>query len=158
VVAGFVILREAYAGFIAPKPIDAPVLGLAVSGVATTLNAIWSAVLVRQGRWSRSAALVADGKHLFADVVTSVGVIVGLSLVIVTNIDILDSVIAALVAVHVLWSGWAVIRESSGGLLDEADAGGGDRGSWPAHAPRGKSDFHRFSSRRAGRNDGRPVA
>ncbi|MCI4677677.1 cation diffusion facilitator family transporter [Rhodoblastus acidophilus] len=119
-VAGFAILREAYAGFITPRPIDAPVLGLAISGVATTLNAIWSAVLIRQGRRNRSAALVADGKHLFADVVTSAGVIVGLSLVVLTNIGMLDSVIAALVAVHVLRSGWGVIRESSGGLLDEA--------------------------------------
>jgi cation diffusion facilitator family transporter len=120
VVAGVVILREAYAGFLDPKPIDAPVLGLAVSSIATVLNAVWSAVLVRQGRKHHSVALVADGKHLLADVVTSIGVVVGVGLVVVTGIHVLDSVIAALVALHVLWSGWEVIQESSGGLLDEA--------------------------------------
>jgi cation diffusion facilitator family transporter len=68
VVAGIAILREAYAGFLAPKPIDAPILGLAVSSIATVLNAVWSGVLIRQGRRQRSPALVADGKHLLADV------------------------------------------------------------------------------------------
>lgn len=115
VIAGVAILREAYEGFLAPKPIDAPLLGLAVSSVATLMNALWSGVLIRQGRRHRSAALVADGKHLLADVVTSVGVVIGVGLVVITRIHVLDAVIAALVAVHVLWSGWEVIRENSGG-------------------------------------------
>jgi cation diffusion facilitator family transporter len=120
IVAALVILREAYLGFLAPKAIDAPFTGLAVSTVATVLNAVWSGVLIRQGRKHRSAALVADGKHLLADVVTSLGVVVGVVLVVFTKIDVLDAAIAALVALHVLWSGWEVIRESTGGLLDEA--------------------------------------
>ena len=76
--------------------------------------------LRRLARRERSAALVSDGKHLFADVVTSLGVVVGVGLVVATGILVLDAVIAALVAVHVLYSGWEVIRENSGGLLDEA--------------------------------------
>lgn len=120
VLAGIAILREAYAGVLAPKPIDAPLLGLSVSSIATVLNAIWSAVLIRQGRRQHSPALVADGKHLLADVVTSAGVVVGVGLVVLTKIEVLDAVIAALVALHVLWSGWEVISESAGGLLDEA--------------------------------------
>jgi len=120
VVAALAILKEAYGGFLAPQPIDAPLQGMAVNSIATLLNAAWSAFLIRQGREHRSPALVADGKHLFADVVTSVGVVVGVGLVVLTNIQVLDSVIAALVALHVLWSGWEVIHESAGGLLDEA--------------------------------------
>lgn len=119
VLAGVTILHEAYNTILAPKPIDAPVLGVAISSVATVLNAVWSAVLIRQGRKHHSPALVADGKHLFADVVTSVGVVVGVGLVIVTGIHVLDAVIAGLVALHVLWSGWEVFRENSGSLLDE---------------------------------------
>lgn len=120
VLAGVAILREAYEGFTDPKPIDAPLLGLGISSIATLMNAVWSFVLIRLGRRERSAALVSDGKHLFADVVTSLGVVVGVGLVVATGILMLDSVIAALVAVHVLYSGWEVIRENSGGLLDEA--------------------------------------
>ena len=120
VLAGVAILREAYEGILAPDPIDAPLLGLGISSIATVMNAVWSAMLIRLGRRERSAALVSDGKHLLADVVTSFGVIIGVGLVVATGILVLDSIIAALVACHVLWSGWDVIRENSGGLLDEA--------------------------------------
>jgi cation diffusion facilitator family transporter len=120
VLAGVAILRESYEGFVDPKPIDAPLLGLGISSIATVMNAVWSFFLIRLGRRERSAALVSDGKHLLADVVTSLGVVVGVGLVVVTGILMLDSVIAALVALHVLYSGWEVIRENSGGLLDEA--------------------------------------
>lgn len=118
--AAIAILHEAYQGFLAPKVIDAPWTGLAVSTAATLLNIGWSYVLIHQGRIYRSASLVADGKHLMADVVTSLGVLVGVTLVITTGIVQLDAAIAALVALHVLWSGWGVIRESASGLLDEA--------------------------------------
>jgi cation diffusion facilitator family transporter len=119
-VAAVAILREAYGAVLAPKPIDAPWIGLAVNSVATVINFAWSCVLTRQGRRHRSAALVADGKHLFVDVVTSLGVLVGVVLVVLTGIDVLDAAIAALVALHVLWSGWGVIRDSTSGLLDES--------------------------------------
>jgi cation diffusion facilitator family transporter len=119
-VAAVAILREAYGAVLAPKPIDAPWIGLAVNTVATVINFAWSGVLIRQGRRHRSAALVADGKHLFVDVVTSLGVLVGVVLVVLTRIDVLDAAIAALVALHVLRSGWGVIRDSTSGLLDES--------------------------------------
>jgi cation diffusion facilitator family transporter len=119
-VAAVAILREAYGAVLAPKPIDAPWIGLAVNTVATVINFAWSGVLIRQGRRHRSAALVADGKHLLVDVVTSLGVIVGVALVVLTGIVVLDAAIAALVALHVLRSGWGVIRDSTSGLLDES--------------------------------------
>jgi cation diffusion facilitator family transporter len=119
-VAAVAILREAYGAVLAPKPIDAPWIGLAVNTVATVINFVWSGVLIRQGRRHRSAALVADGKHLLVDVVTSLGVLVGVVLVVLTGIDVLDAAIAALVALHVLRSGWGVIRDSTSGLLDES--------------------------------------
>lgn len=120
IVAGLAILWEAYGAILAPKPIDAPWTGVAVNSVATFINAAWSGVLLRQGRKHRSAALVADGRHLLADVVTSLGVVVGVVLVVLTRIDVLDAAIAVLVALHVLRSGWGVIRENGSGLLDES--------------------------------------
>jgi len=120
VVAGLAILWEAYGGILAPNPIESPWIGIAVNSVATVINAAWSFVLLQQGRKHRSAALVADGKHLFADVVTSLGVVAGVILVVVTGIHLLDPAIAMLVALHVLRSGWGVVRENAGGLLDES--------------------------------------
>ena len=120
VIAACAILHEAYLGFVAPNPLQAPVVGLAISAVASVINAGWATLLVRQGREHRSPALEADGKHLFTDVVSSVGVVVGVALVFLTGIAVLDAVLAALVALNVLWAGWNIMRESVGGLMDEA--------------------------------------
>ena len=120
VVAALLILREAFLGFTEPRVIDAPFAGLAVNFLATALNGWWAYVLVTVGRREKSPALVADGKHLFTDVFTSVGVAVGVLLAAATGWWILDPVMAALVAINILWSGWTVIKESLSGLLDEA--------------------------------------
>ena len=120
IVAAMFILREAYDGLMAPRALDAPVTGLIINGVATAVNGVWAFVLVRQGRRLKSPALVADGKHLWTDVVTSVGVVVGVLAAVATGWWILDPIMAALVAVNILWSGWKVVSQSLSGLMDEA--------------------------------------
>ena len=120
VVAAILILREAWEVVRAPRGIEAPVEGLVLSGLASVLNAGWAWVLIVQGRRLRSPALAADGRHLLADVVTTAGVMVGIVAAVATGWAILDPLLAAAVAVNVLWSGWQVIRESLGGLMDEA--------------------------------------
>ncbi|AZB54781.1 cation diffusion facilitator family transporter [Cereibacter sphaeroides] len=120
IVAALLILREATLGFLDPKPLVAPVEGLLVNGSATLLNALWSWVLISRGRRLRSPALIADGRHLLADVVSSVGVTVGVLAAIFTGWSWLDPALAALVAVNVLWSGWVVVSSSVSGLMDES--------------------------------------
>ena len=120
IVAALLILREAAAGILAPKAVDAPILGLAVNALATLINGAWAVVLMRRGRAWRSPALVADARHVMADVFTSGGVLVGLTLVAVTGALVLDPIVAGLVALNILWSGWRLVRESIGGLMDEA--------------------------------------
>jgi cation diffusion facilitator family transporter len=119
-VASLSILREAYFGILNPKQLDAPWSGLLLNGLASTINAAWCWILIRQGRKLRSPALVADGRHVLTDVVTSGGVIVGVLLVAVTGWAVLDPAVAALVALNILWSGWQTVKESVGGLMDEA--------------------------------------
>ncbi|WP_324609985.1 cation diffusion facilitator family transporter [Nioella nitratireducens] len=118
--AALLILHQAYEGIMSPRTISAPLDGLLVNGVATVLNGLWCWVLLTRGRAERSPALVADGKHLLADVVTSAGVAVGFLMAVATGWWILDPIMAALVAVNILWSGSRVIRDSVSGLLDEA--------------------------------------
>ncbi|GGO50426.1 cation diffusion facilitator family transporter [Roseovarius pacificus] len=120
VIAALLILKEAYHGFTAPRSITAPVEGLLLNGGATVLNGIWAWVLVTRGRALRSPALVADGRHLFTDVLTSGGVALGIVLALVTGWWVLDPLMATLVAVNILWSGWKVITQSLSGLMDEA--------------------------------------
>lgn len=119
-VAALLILREAYYGILEPKPLDAPGLGLAVNAVATVINGVWAVALLRWGRAWRSPALIADGRHVLADVVTSVGVLAGLGAVLATGYPVLDPLVAGLVALHILWSGWTMVRESIDGLMDRA--------------------------------------
>src|SRR3984893_5142687 len=119
VVAALSILRQAYMGFLNPTPLDAPLLGMAVNGAAGVLNALWCWVLITQGRKHRSPALVADGCDLVSDVLTSVGVLVGVGAAYGTGVAILDPAIAVLVALNILWSGWGIMKESVGGLMDE---------------------------------------
>ncbi len=119
-VAAFIILNEAWANWNNPRT---PVLTLAaflVAGVATALNAGWCWVLFRRGRALQSPALLADARHLLADVVTSTGALLGLALALATGLLWLDPLLAALTAVNILFSGVRLVRESVGGLMDEA--------------------------------------
>jgi cation diffusion facilitator family transporter len=120
VIAALAILREAYFGYLAPKSLDAPWQGLAVNGLASLVNAVWSWVLIRQGRRLQSPALMADGRHLSTDVLSSVGVLAGVALAAVTGWRMLDPALAAAVAFYILWSGWRLMKDSVGGLMDEA--------------------------------------
>lgn len=120
VVAAVMILHEAYNGFLAPKPLDAPAAGLAVNAVAGVINAAWAWALLRWGREWRSPALIADARHVFADVLTSIGVLGGVAAVWFSGLPILDPVIAGLVALNILWSGYRMVRDSVDGLMDKA--------------------------------------
>lgn len=120
ILAAILILRAAYQGFQEADPLMAPLQGLLVNGAASVLNGIWCWVLIHQGRRNRSPALVADGRHLALDVVSSIGVTFGVLVAIETGWFWLDPAMAALVAVNILWGGWKVMQQSMSGLLDES--------------------------------------
>lgn len=120
VIAAIAILREAWFALQQPRLLDAPWHGLLLNAAASVLNGLWCVVLLRTGKRQRSPALTADGWHLFSDVVTSIGVLAGIILAIVTGWAILDPALAAFVALNILWSGWKVISSSLSGLMDEA--------------------------------------
>ena len=124
VVAALLIFREAYFAILSPRVLDDTAAGFALNAVATGLNGAWSWFLVTRGRAWQSPALVADGKHLLSDVITSVGVLVGLVLAAMTGYAFLDPLMAIGVALYILWSGYQIVVSSMSGLLDEAvDAG-----------------------------------
>lgn len=120
VVAALLILREAWSAIENPRGLDTPLAGLAINGVATILNFGWALFLLRTGASRRSPALTADGRHILADVVTSVGVLVGLLIAALTGWAILDPLLAALVAVNILREGWLVVTTSLSSLMDQA--------------------------------------
>ncbi|GGF74991.1 cadmium transporter [Azorhizobium oxalatiphilum] len=153
VLAALSILREAYYGFLDPRFPDQPLNGMLLNGAATVINALWCMVLLRVGRAWRSPALVADGKHLMTDVITSIGVLAGFVLVPVTGWPQLDPLLAGLVALNILWTGWGLMRESVGGLMDAApppDVVARIRELVSTHAA-GAIEAHDLRTRHAGR-------
>ncbi len=120
VVAALLIVQEAVGHLRHPVLPDAPVLGLAINFSAGAVNAVWAFILIRAGRKYRSPALTADGHHINSDVVTSIGVLVGLVLALATGYAILDPILAILVSINILFQGWKVISHSIDGLMDRA--------------------------------------
>ena len=70
IVAALLILHEAWGAFLSPRAPDQVGIGLAISAMASGMNAAWALYLGRRGRALRSPALMADARHLWADVVT----------------------------------------------------------------------------------------
>ena len=119
-VAALVIFQRAWEGLLVPTPFVADPVAIAVSIIASVVNAIWATVLLRLGRRARSMALAADGRHLMTDVASTAAVLAGVIVAAVTGWTQLDAILAALVGVTILWSGWQLIRESVVGLMDVA--------------------------------------
>lgn len=152
VLAALLIIQEAVGALGAPKPMDAPVAGLAINAVAGVVNAVWATILIRVGRAHRSPALTADGHHIMSDVVTSAGVLVGLIAAVLTGYAILDPILAILVAVNILYQGWKVISHSVSGLMDRAIEPDEEEALKKAIAENaaGSIGAHGLKSRRAG--------
>ena len=119
-VAALLIFEQAWQSWWQVHQLDSPLRGIALNAVATVINAVWSWVLLGAGRRLRSPALSADGRHLMADVVTSVGIATGVGLVVLTGQLLLDSLLAVATGVYVLWSGVRMISSSVSGLMDAA--------------------------------------
>jgi len=123
IVAAGSILEHAWKTWNHAGALQQPWVGLGLNAFSTAINAGWAAVLARAGKRHRSPALAADARHLWADVVSSVGITAGLVLVVQTGIQWLDPALAVGVAMNVLWSGVRVVTDSVGGLMDAAPAG-----------------------------------
>jgi cation diffusion facilitator family transporter len=117
-VAAVFIVIAAVRRFIAPQELEQVGVGLSISVVAAVVNGLVGVVLVRAGRRHRSITLEADGRHLMTDVVTSVGVVIGVGLVALTGWLRLDPIVAFLVGCNILWTGWHLVRRSVDGLMD----------------------------------------
>ncbi|MHB1401556.1 MAG: cation diffusion facilitator family transporter [Thiobacillus sp.] len=118
IIAAVAISYAAIDRLLNPQPIEAVGIGLAVSVVASMINLATSRILMAVGKKHKSITLEADAHHLLTDVWTSVGVIVGVGLVWLTGWLWLDPVIALLVALNIVWTGWQLLHRSATGLMD----------------------------------------
>jgi cation diffusion facilitator family transporter len=119
-IASFSIIWTAAPRLIDPRPIENVNVGLLYSLAAAGVNLVVGVILVRNGKRRNSLLLEADGRHLLTDVLTSIGVIVGVVIVRYTGWYIVDPIIAIAVAIHILYTGYKLISRSANKLMDAA--------------------------------------
>jgi cation diffusion facilitator family transporter len=119
-VAAVVIVAFAVERLIFPRPLEEIGVGLLITVGASVINGAVALVLLGAGARHNSITLRADGHHLMTDVITSAGVVVGIGLVWITGWNWLDPVVALLVGLNILWTGWRLVSESASGLMDES--------------------------------------
>ena len=118
--AALAIIWAAVLRLLNPQPLEAVGFGLVLSVLSSVLNGVLAYSMLKKGRAVRSMALEADARHLFTDVWTSAGVVLGLLAVMATGWQWLDPVIAIAVALNICREGGMLIWRSAGGLMDEA--------------------------------------
>jgi cation diffusion facilitator family transporter len=119
-VAALIIAAEAIPRLLHPQPIEQAFVGLTFSGVGAAINGVLAWFMLRESKQQRSITLQADAHHLFTDVLTTVGVVVGVLLVATTRWYILDPIVALLVAINIVWTGVKLLHQTGLGLLDTA--------------------------------------
>jgi cation diffusion facilitator family transporter len=118
-IAAIFIIYEGVVAIIEGPELRQLGIGVIVITIASIVNLLLGNFLIRTGKKTNSLTLVADGKHVLTDSITSFGVIVAIVLVLITDVQILDPIIAILIALNILFTGWKLIRESIGGLMNE---------------------------------------
>jgi cation diffusion facilitator family transporter len=121
ITAGLIIIYHSVVNLISPSPIqkiDIGTLLIAFTAVANLTMGMWC---IRTGKRTNSVALISSGRHLQTDTITTAGIIVGLSIVYFTNLVWLDSVVAIVAALVILFTGYKILRTSLAGILDETD-------------------------------------
>jgi cation diffusion facilitator family transporter len=112
------IIVTAVQRLIQPRALEQLGFGLGVSVAASVINMIAARILLNAGRTQRSITLEADAHHLMTDVWTSAGVVGGVAIAGFTGWHVLDPIVAILVALNILWTGFQLIRRSVSGLMD----------------------------------------
>lgn len=120
-VAGFVIIYEAVNNFINFQPIQKLDYGILLIASTALINFLMGVISVQQGKKNNSLALIASGRHLQSDTLSTVGIIAGLAIIYFTNIIWLDGAIAILFAIIIIYTGYRILRKSIAGIMDEAD-------------------------------------
>ncbi|MBI3820313.1 MAG: cation transporter [Planctomycetes bacterium] len=96
-------------------------LGLFIVGSAAAANLILGIYLVRVGKRYNSIAIRSDGHHVLSDVWTTAAILIGLGLVKISKLEWIDPIVAMAMGLQLGWTGFRLVREAAGGLLDEAD-------------------------------------
>ena len=121
VFAGLLIIYEAIVRLFHPaeiKQLDIGIIIVAVAGLINYLVGYYSIII---GKKHNSIALIAGGKHLQSDTYSSIGLVIGLLLLLFTKMVWLDSLIALIFGSIIIYTGYKILKETTSNLMDEAD-------------------------------------
>jgi cation diffusion facilitator family transporter len=119
--AGLLVIYEAVKHLFYAQPLQKVDWGIALVAAAALVNYIVGAICLRTGRNIKSLALTASGKHLQSDTYTTLGIIAGLVLLLITHIRWIDSAVALLFGGFIVFTGFTILRSSVEGIMDKAD-------------------------------------
>jgi cation diffusion facilitator family transporter len=148
-----IIVFESVRRLADPPEVESLGIGIAVIAFSMLANVLVSTYLYRQARATDSPALEGDAAHLRTDALTSAGVLAGLIGVQVTGIDVLDPLVALLVAVAIVVAGLRILTRSSRVLVDEVlpeHELAAIRGVLDGHGSDEIAGYHKLRARRAG--------
>jgi cation diffusion facilitator family transporter len=120
-IAGFIIIYEAYNNLIHPHTIKKLDYGIVLVAVTGLLNYFAGSFCVKTGKKNNSLALISTGKHLQTDTWSTLGIVVGLILILITKLVWIDSIVAILFSLFIIFTGYKILRSSVAGIMDEAD-------------------------------------
>jgi cation diffusion facilitator family transporter len=120
-IAGSVIIIKSSIAFFHPRVLEHLGIGLAIVVVSGVINYILGIVLVKAGAKNQSLILKADGEHLKSDAYSSLGVLIGLVIILFTGWTFVDNIVAIIFGFVIIYTGVKLVRKSVGGIMDEAD-------------------------------------
>jgi cation diffusion facilitator family transporter len=121
IVAGFFIIYKAVQGFFYPHAIAKLDFGIGLVAITAVVNYFAGSFCISTGKKNSSLQLIAGGKHLVTDTYSTAGILAGLVIIYFTGLVFIDSLIACLVAVIIIYTGCRIVRTSIAGIMDEAD-------------------------------------
>jgi cation diffusion facilitator family transporter len=119
--AGAIILYKAIQHLVYPEELHRLDTGMWLVAITAVINFILGFYCESTGKKNNSLALVASGKHLQADTISTIGIIAGLLLLYFTGYKWMDSGIAIIFALYIIYTGYKILRRSIAGIMDEAD-------------------------------------
>lgn len=120
-IAGLIIIYEALNNLLHPHVIKKLDYGIMLTAATAAINYIAGYYCVKTGKKNNSLALISSGKHLQSDTWTTLGIACGLILMLVTKLTWVDSAVAILFSLFIIYTGYKILRSSVAGIMDEAD-------------------------------------
>ncbi|MES2775967.1 MAG: cation diffusion facilitator family transporter [Bacteroidota bacterium] len=121
--AAIFIIIEATSNLLHPHPVSELDYGIILIAISGIINFVAGKIAINTGVKNRSMAITATGKHLVSDAYSTAGLLAGLAILFFTKIWWIDSAVAMLIALIILFTGYKILRQSIAGIMDEADPG-----------------------------------